>query len=302
MSYQGASNILVPLLIAALIVLNTMIGSVHERRREIAVYTSVGLAPSHVAFLFLAEALALAVISVVSGYLLAQGAAAFLAGTPLWAGMTANYSSTAGVAAMALVMLVVLASTLYPARMAAEIAIPDVNRSWTMPAAQGDQLEVVLPFLIKIEEQVCAGGFLMEYFQSHQDITHGAFSTDNLACAIIPAQPAPASSTPSPAAQGYMLSLRVWLSPFDFGIRQTVELRLRPSASYPGFQEIMVRIQREAGEHKIWQNQNKPFLNELRKQLLIWRSLDSQRRQTFEETFHRELTRAHEDPGMDAAS
>ncbi|TVQ97805.1 MAG: FtsX-like permease family protein [Desulfovibrionales bacterium] len=301
MSYQGVSNILIPLLIAALIVLNTMIGSVHERKREIAVYTSVGLAPSHVGFLFLAEALALAVISVVSGYLLAQGAAAFLAGTPLWAGMTANYSSTAGVAAMALVILVVLVSTLYPARMAAEIAIPDVNRSWTMPKAHGDRLEVVLPFLIKLEEQVCAGGFLMEYFRSHQDITHGAFSTDNISCEAV-RQDDPFFSTEHADSPQYMMTLRVWLAPFDFGIRQTVRLVFRPSDVYAGFREILVRIDREAGEHKVWQNQNKLFLNELRKQLLVWRSLEESMRGSYEDAFHQELGQSARGVGKGGAA
>ena len=64
MSYSGMPNIIIPLLISILIVLNTMISSVYERKREIAVYTSVGLAPTHVSFLFIAEALAFAVLSV----------------------------------------------------------------------------------------------------------------------------------------------------------------------------------------------------------------------------------------------
>lgn len=72
MAYSGVPNIIIPLLISILIVLNTMISSVYERKNEIGIYTSVGLAPSHVGFLFVAEAMALAVISVVLGYLVAQ--------------------------------------------------------------------------------------------------------------------------------------------------------------------------------------------------------------------------------------
>ncbi|MGD9413064.1 MAG: ABC transporter permease, partial [Desulfobacterales bacterium] len=67
MSYSGVPNIIIPIIISVFIVLNTMIGSVYERKREIGIYTSVGLAPSHVSFLFIAEAMALAVISVVLG-------------------------------------------------------------------------------------------------------------------------------------------------------------------------------------------------------------------------------------------
>ena len=112
MSYSGVPNILIPLAISIFIVLNTMISSVYERKREIGVYTSVGLAPSHVSFLFIAEAMALAVLSVVLGYLLAQTAAKLFAETSLWAGITVNYSSMAGVAAMILVIIVVLISVL----------------------------------------------------------------------------------------------------------------------------------------------------------------------------------------------
>ena len=81
MRYQGASNLVVPILLVILITLNTMISHVYERKREIATYTSVGLAPAHVGFLFIVEALSLAVISVVIGYIIAQFSAHFLAGT-----------------------------------------------------------------------------------------------------------------------------------------------------------------------------------------------------------------------------
>jgi hypothetical protein len=282
-SYSGMANILIPLGISILIVLNTMIGSVYERKPEIAVYTSVGLAPPHVAFLFIAEALAFAVISVVVGYLLAQGASAFLAETPLWAGMTANYSSTAGVAAMLLVIGVVLVSAIYPARVAANIAIPDVNKSWTMPKAEGDELTVVLPFLIKLREMASAGGFLHQYYMAHHDVSHGAFCTDDMQCNFLDIEQHEAETglfsgvsdqATIPDDLCFFMSLRVWLAPFDFGVRQKVKLVFCPSDLYKGFRQVKVVIEREGGEHKAWENLNKTFLNDLRKQLLTWRSLD----------------------------
>ncbi|WP_285906612.1 FtsX-like permease family protein [Pseudodesulfovibrio pelocollis] len=282
-SYSGMANIMIPLGIAILIVLNTMIGSVYERKPEIAVYTSVGLAPPHVAFLFIAEALAFAVISVVVGYLLAQGASALLAGTVLWAGMTANYSSTAGVAAMLLVMGVVLVSAIYPAKVAANIAIPDVNRSWTMPKARGDELVVVLPFLIKLGEMASAGGFLRQYYLAHHDVSHGAFCTDDMQCNFLDLEEQEtqtgllagvAERIIIPDDLCFSMSLRVWLAPFDFGVRQKVRLVFCPSDLYGGFRQVKVIIQREAGELKAWENLNRTFINDLRKQLLAWRSLD----------------------------
>jgi len=290
-SYAGAANILIPVLISILIVLNTMIGSVYERKGEIAVYTSIGLAPQHVAFLFIAEALAFAVISVVFGYLLAQGAAAFLAGTPLWAGMTANYSSTAGVAAMLLVIAVALVSSIYPAKVAARIAIPDVNRSWTMPEPKGDTLTVELPFLIKLSEQFSAGGFLRDYYMAHHDVSHGAFCTDEVECTFVDRdQSAFRDQSILSGLTGEQLdhddfcfdmNLRAWLAPFDFGVRQKVHIIFCPSEIYKGFRQVRVSITREAGEAKAWQNLNRTFINDLRKQLLAWRSLDEEANESF---------------------
>nr|WP_287412061.1 FtsX-like permease family protein [Pseudodesulfovibrio sp.] len=299
-NYSGMANILIPLGISILIVLNTMIGSVYERKPEIAVYTSVGLAPPHVAFLFIAEALAFAVISVVVGYLLAQISSAFLAGTPLWAGMTANYSSTAGVAAMILVIGVVLISAIYPAKVAANIAIPDVNKSWSMPKAEGNELVVILPFLIKLREINSAGGFLHEYYMAHHDVSHGAFCTDDMQCNFLDLEQVEANTglvsgvsedIPIPDDLCFSMDLRVWLAPFDFGVRQKVKLVFCPSDLYTGFRQIKVILHREAGEHKAWENLNRNFLNDLRKQLLAWRSLDDQAVDSYAKDMNRTIAK-----------
>ena len=274
--YSGVPNIFIPLVISVFIVLNTMIGSVYERRREIGIYTSVGLAPSHVAFLFIAEAMAFAVLSVVLGYLVAQAAAKGFAGTALWAGITVNYSSLAGVAAMVLVILVVLISVIYPSRVAASIAIPDVNRSWRMPDPKQSQLEITLPFLVKRDEQKSLGGFLLSHFSGHQDVSHGLFSTGEIAFevdaddAVATASPLPEDAPPA----SFRLVSRVWLAPFDFGIMQQVEIQFCPADEDAGFLEIRVRLTRQAGEVNAWGRINKAFVNDLRKQLLIWRSMD----------------------------
>lgn len=282
LNYSGLPNVVVPVLISALIVLNTMIASVYERKREISVYTSVGMAPTHVSFLFVAEALAYAVISVVLGYLLAQTAAQVLAGTPLWAGMTANYSSLGGVAAMALVIIVVLASVIYPSRVAGQIAIPDVNRSWSMPEPDGDEMVATLPFLLKRDEQRCVGGFLVDYYKAHEDISHGLFSSDDIAYRYACPVPSLAGSEPGAEDDCLQMSAKVWLAPFDFGVRQHVQIIFCPARVSPEFLEIQVRLTREAGEHGAWKRINKGFLNDLRKQLLAWRSLGQADRTRFE--------------------
>ncbi len=278
-SYSGVPNIIIPLLISILIVLNTMISSVYERKNEIGIYTSVGLAPSHVGFLFVAEAMALAVISVVLGYLLAQVSAAFLAGTAFWEGITVNYSSTAGVAAMLLVIGVVLISVIYPSRVAARIAIPDVNRSFELPETDGDSLQVYLPFFMKHAEYESIGGFLYNYFVGHQDISHGRFSTGQVnlvySCDNIAEIQQRISESQNPENFNCVhLQARVWLAPFDFGIMQLVDIQFYPARDNPAFLEVKMTIHRESGEESQWRRINKMFIHQLRKQLLIWRSMD----------------------------
>ncbi|MFH2218604.1 MAG: FtsX-like permease family protein [Pseudomonadota bacterium] len=280
-NYSGVPNILIPIIISVFIVLNTMIGSVYERKREIGIYTSVGLAPSHVSFLFIAEAMAFAVLSVVLGYLIAQITASLFGGTSLWAGITVNYSSLAGIGAMLLVILVVLISVIYPSKVAAEIAMPDIKRSWKLPQPRGNVIEVSLPFLIKLKEHRSVGGYLLAYFREHQDVSHGLFSTGNIqfpaACPLLEGiQTAAATCVESERCGKTCLRLRLdmWLAPFDFGIMQQVEIAFIPSEGSAGFMELRAHLMRKAGEANAWLRMNKTFLYDLRRQLLTWRSLD----------------------------
>jgi hypothetical protein len=289
MSYSGVPNIIIPLIISIFIVLNTMIGSVYERKREIGIYTSVGLAPSHVSFLFIAEAMAFAVLSVVFGYLLAQTTAKLFAETALWSGITVNYSSMSGVAAMVLVIVVVLISVIYPSKVAGEIAMPDVNRSWTLPPARGNELELTLPFLMTYREHRSIGGFLYEYFESHQEVSHGMFSTANIRLSFVCENPPgmgrgqiECDAEKCEHDRCLQIENKVWLAPFDFGIMQQVALIFRPAETEAGFLEIHVRLNRESGEANAWHRINKTFLHDIRKQLLIWRSFDDDTKRQYE--------------------
>lgn len=290
LSYSGVPNVLIPIAISIFIVLNTMIGSVYERKSEIAIYTSVGLAPSHVSFLFIAESMAFAVLSVVLGYIMAQVSAAFLAKTSLWSGITVNYSSLAGVAAMFLVFVVVLVSVIYPSRVAASIAIPDVNRSWTLPEAKDNKLDILLPVLLKHSELQGIGGYIYSYFESHRDVSHGLFSTGeihlDIICPSLPVAGGDGSactmhSCDQNACLGF--STTVWLAPFDFGIMQEVQVHFCPADNDPGFLEIRVHLVRETGEANAWHRINKAFIHQLRKPMLAWRSLGAEAQKEFGE-------------------
>ena len=276
--YQGVANLIVPILIVIFITLNTMVGHVHERQREIGTYTSVGLAPIHVGFLFIVEALSLAAISTVIGYILAQLSAKFLGNTALFSQLTFNYSSMASVACMFLVFSVVFLAALYPAHLAAEIAMPDVNRSWTLPEAEGDLIAMNLPFLLKHEEEEGVMRFLFTFFKSHQEAAQGAFIVDdaNFDMEVPQARP---GQMPAPLCP--LQRMNVWLAPFDFGIKQHLQLHCCPSVDNPGYLEISLMMTRLSGERSAWARANKNFVKVLRKQMLHWRLLDAQAKQVY---------------------
>ena len=191
---------------------------------------------------------------------------------------------------MILVIGVVLISVIYPSKVAGEIAMPDVNRSWTLPPARGNELEITLPFLMTYKEHRSIGGFLYEYFDGHRDITHGIFSTADIEFGFVCESPPGLIETVDDCREGdceydqcLQIRSRVWLAPFDFGIMQQVEILFERAETEPGFLEISIRLNRESGEANAWHRINKTFLNELRKQLLIWRSFGDATKKEYEE-------------------
>ena len=140
-------------------------------------------------------------------------------------------------------------------------------------------------------EHLSVGGFLLEHFESHKDVSHGLFSSGEIdftmaACRVagetggdeeIPAEPFGIDE------DFLQITTNIWLAPFDFGIMQKVAVAFCKSAEEPGFLEIRVRLERLAGEANSWRRINKVFLHQFRKQLLIWRSLDADAKKHYEQ-------------------
>ncbi|HNT35497.1 MAG TPA: ABC transporter permease, partial [bacterium] len=69
---SGAKDLFFPVVLGGLVIFGTMLGSVADREREIYTFSSLGLAPPHVASLFFAEAMVYSVLGGMGGYLIAQ--------------------------------------------------------------------------------------------------------------------------------------------------------------------------------------------------------------------------------------
>ena len=251
-----------PVVLGGLVIFGTMLGSVADREREIYTFSALGLSPRHVATLFFAESLVYSLLGGMGGYLLAQATMkilAMLADRGLVVVPEMNVSSTNTITTILIVMGTVLISAIYPARKASKSANPGLMRTWRPPAPKGDVLDLVFPFTVSEYDVTGVVSFLKEHFDSHSDTGLGRFLARDAAI-----------------VRGEGTSLRLTaglaLAPFDLGVSQSFALESVPS-EIEGIDEVKIRLERVSGQPKDWQRLYKVFLDDLRRQFLIWRSL-----------------------------
>ncbi len=269
-SIAGPGSLFFPILIASLIILSTMLGAVYERQKEIHIFSSIGLAPNHVAMLFMAEALVYAVLGAMAGYMVGQGAAKVIVALNVLQGLNLNFSSVAAVMSTTVVMAVVLLSALYPAKKAGEVATPALERTWRTPEPVGDRWEIPLPFMVTGDQAQGLNSFLGEWFSAYEEYSVGDFVTQGV------------STTEGRSERGsvYSIHLTCWLAPFDLGVSQQVEVQTTPTEMEDVF-EIRLILHRLSGDISNWRRVNRRFLNTLRKQFLIWRTLRTEERERY---------------------
>lgn len=266
---QGSSGsgwllVVVQLLIASVFVLNTMVASVFERTKEIAIFSSIGLAPNHIGMLFFAESTVYGVLGAVIGYFVAQATAKVIVATQALPGLVLNFSSTSAVMSAAVVMGVVLLSTIYPARKAAQIAAPARDEEAFSTEPEGDVWRLPLPFSIGASEAAPLLRFLGEWFRGYEEYTIGDFVTSGTAF--------------RDEEDGVVaVEATAWLAPYDLGISQRLRLEARP-APIGGVYMLDILLTRLAGDPENWPNVNRRFLANLRRQFLTWRTLDPESR------------------------
>ena len=269
-SLSGLTSLLIPLLIAALIILNTMTGSVYERVREISIYSSLGLTPVHVGALFLAEAGVFATVGAVMGYLLGQTLALGLSSTGMLEGLTLNYSSLSAITSTLIVMVTVFLSTAYPAKKAADMTVPDVTRKWSFGEPEGDDWSFDFPFTVAGAEVVGLYAYLARVFESYGEGSIGEFLTQDVSFTAVGVG----------GETHYRIELQAWLAPYDLGIAQEVSMVAMPTGEHDIYR-IAMTIRRLSGDTASWMRINRGFLNVLRKRFLVWRTIPSEERQRY---------------------
>jgi hypothetical protein len=262
---RAPRSLWIPLFVAGMIIFNTMMNSIAERKKEIHVYTSLGLAPVHVGAIFLAEALTYGLMGGMFGYVVGQGCATMFNALGWMGNVTLNYSGTQVINTMVLVQAVVVISALVPAGMAARLASPSRETGWRLPEPDGDTIRDMLPFTATHGAAPGVLAFLYEYFDAHTEGSIGHFTA-----ADVSIHGKESDSVGSVTAT-------VWLAPYDVGVRQDVKVVLRPAPDDGDICDIHVELRQSSGEPRNWFKLNRVFIGGLRNQMLGWRSVSPKR-------------------------
>lgn len=255
-SLFGFQLVLIPMVIAGLITMSTILGGIIERIREGYVYSSLGLGPLQVGLMFLGENLVYAIVGSVIGYLSGISTSYLLRELGILQ-VSVNYSSSFVSIAIGSVILIVLLASLYPMYKMSTIITPSLERKWRLPTKpKGDVWEIPIPFRVKDEEKAAGMAvFLHEYLWNKRIERAGVFTVENVETIRI--------------ENGVSIKARVWLAPFEQNIRQDMDIKIIKSRTEQKFLTFL-NLQRVSGTYDSWVRFNYPFVDEVRKQMLMW--------------------------------
>ena len=120
------------------------------------------------------------------------------------------------------------------------------------------------------DQAVGLNTFLGEWFKAYEEYSIGDFVTQNVETEEMETE----------RGKAYQIRLQAWLAPFDLGVSQRVILNTLPTEMEDVF-EIKITIHRMSGDISNWKRVNRRFLNTLRKQFLIWRTLGHEERERY---------------------
>jgi len=277
-SMAGLIDMIIPLVIAALVVLNTIRGSVYERRDEIYVYNAVGIAPRYVFFMFFAEAIVYAVVGAVMGYLMSQGVGRILTELNMTGGMNMTFTSLTTIYASLAIAGATFISTFFPARTAMEIATPAEDAGWDLPEPEGDALRFNLPFTFSHHDRIAVLSFFHRYLQAHGEGSSGRFFASPPVIGV--------GDERDELADGMLIpqvSTNIWLKPYDLSVSQRMLISM-PTDSETNEFIAHIELLRLSGTKESWMRLNKGFVAQVRKHFLHWRAVsDEDRAEMFEE-------------------
>jgi len=112
--------------------------------------------------------------------------------------------------------------------------------------------------------------YVYEFLDMHRQEMVGNFFVDSLA------------AVPTKEGETMAIEFDCWLAPYDFGVSQSVRLITVPLGD-EDLETFRLTLRRKSGDVHSWLRTNREFLNELRKALLVWRTMTTEGRAHYEE-------------------
>jgi len=255
------------IIISMLSILNLMLGAIVERRREISTYSVIGASPLNTVIMFISEHIVYAILGGFLGYIFGN-IILKVSGQSL--SIYYTYTTSSLFIAVGFSMLMILLASLYPALIIAKMVTPSLERVWKIPTKPvGDRWDVPLPFFAKDEvEASSAIKFLEEFVKGHYDSNAPVFWTENVEVTegII-------DETPYKGVK-----MLVHLFPYETGVTQESIIISQP---YEGRWRFLIFTKRLTGTLNDWVRLNRNFIDAIRKQLLLWRTMSTEEKQKY---------------------
>jgi len=168
---KGFAATVIPLVLVALNVGVTVMGSVFERRREVTVMSCVGLNPSHITAVFAAEALVMGAVAGSLGYFLSLTSYRFLAVFAVSLGVKQKVEATWGILAITISIAAAVVGSALPAAMASVLTTPSLLKRFAIepeerPRVPGEPWLFRMPILLQKEDLEKFFGFMRKRLES----------------------------------------------------------------------------------------------------------------------------------------
>jgi len=255
----------VPVVLGSLIITNVMLAAVYERKRDIFVYSSVGLSPLDVGVMFISEAAIYGIVSGVIGF----NASLILIKLSSVIGFSipANFSSIWVLISILFAIIASIAPSVYPAYIASRLVTPSLERVWKIPTKPTeDEWDIPFPFHIEDWE---ISGLMIHYLRLFQAHRHEAAEIFNVRDINI-----------SEGTHKKILNADVRLAPYESGVSQRVMLIFEEDLKTKRW-NLNVHLYRRSGSISSWELQNHKFLDVLRKHFLAWKALRTEEKEKF---------------------
>jgi hypothetical protein len=263
-SVTGLAKIIVPVILCILIVTNTMMGNVEERKGEVAMLGAIGLSPRQISFLLMSESTVFSVIGIICGMfggLLFANLIPWIASHygGFLAGLSFNFTTVASMGLAMATGLVVLFATFFPSRKAAALAAPSGMAQWKLPETSAEgHIEFPLPFTLTRGNAVGMIAFFRRFLLNHTESTSQDFNCRHVRVRA--------------GVDSLAVTADMWLEPYDLDVAQHLEMKIFPTEN-EGVFGVVITLKRTSGTEEAWLRTNYGFMDLVRHQFLLWRNL-----------------------------